>query len=348
MARSEGNNPQVREIAKTVAAVFAVTLTEEEKQPRQIAHPTLPWTVPPLVTPLIINNREVQSLLDMPVQLEADELAKFWRLTLHEMWHTPGLCMKKGIYRHLTKLMPYAKYGTRAFRFSEPLGFPGQLDIMSGVIFSLEVAHLALTSTAVMTHVSDDDNYYVVLKSGETVGVKGGKPATPCDWEFDATGMVPVLLEAPRGETSFACQFDQIAHCRSLLHQHREKFDSRFDALNQLLQALRYLTIGGDCPSLLMQMKLAPEDVMVSREKLRIYIEALDAVDADIPDRSKLYSLQALLVPVAMTMTGFRRAIFSSPDYPFTLEPGKLARIKAVLQEAHDKEAERCSPKSTA
>ncbi len=340
MARIEGSNVQIRAIAKAVATAFASSeLNEEDKAPGQIVHTNLPWSRPPLKTDLRIQGMEVQSLLDMPVSVKLSELLGFWESTLADMWNTPGSCIRKGSYARLAKLLPFERYGSRAHRFAVPVGYPGSLDEMAGVMFSLEVAHLAFVSLPVVDLVSDDDNYYVVLKDGTNIGVRDGKPACTSEWIFDASGMVQVMLETYRGEAEDECAYDQIALLRSILWEHRARFKD-FDALDMLLQALRFMTLEANCPDLIHQMRQAPEDLREKRERIRLIKESIEVMSADIPDRSKLYTLQTLLVPRILSAVLFKKHIFSSPEYPFTMEIKKAEKIKEWLAEALEREDE--------
>lgn len=313
------------------------SLTDDEKVPRQIENTDLPWTTPPLTTSLTLGRADLQSYFDVPLPVGQEDLIRFWKETLVLMDQSPSRLLHRGVLVTTKGTMPYVKPGTRAFRFSTPLGYPDMLSPDAGVVFSLEVAHAAYISLGITERVMDQNNYYVTLRNGVQIGVKDGRPCTPCAFDFDASGMVLDLLETSRGTSNQTCMYDQLAFARSLLHSHADKFRRDFEAIDYALQALRYLTQGGYCPDLITRIQQAPQDLRLIREQSRAVLEAIDTMHAEISDKSKLMSIEATLVPLVMKISAFRATIFSSPSYPFTMEAGKTEKITTALTELYER-----------
>ncbi len=323
---------QVAALAKAISIAFAASsLTQEERAPRQIAFTDLPWTVPPLSTVLMLGKAELQSYFDTPITVRGNSLTTFWRNTLDMMYMSPQRLLKNGSHATARGTLAYTKPGVRAFRFSTPAGYPGLLSPDAGVMFSLEVAHTAYISMPIVDLVKDESNYYAVLADGETIGVKDGRPVNSHQWDFDASGMVLDLLEMPRGLSTQECLYDQIASTRSLLHVHSDKFQQDFQALDYALQALRFLTLGGTCPELVTYTQVAPQNLRVVREKIAAVQDALQTMSMNMADKYKLQSIEAVLVPLVMNISTFRKTVFASPHYPFTMDAGRTEKIQAVL-----------------
>ncbi len=323
---------QVRGLAKAVAVAFAsANLTEEEKHPKGgIVHTDLSWACPPLITPLILDGA-LQDHLDAPINVSEPALFNFWVTTMRQMWFEPSRVMKNGTFANLGAAMPQAKMGQRALRFSTPPGAPGRIDEMAGITLSLEVAHCAAISMPVADVFSDDDSYIVTAAGGTRFGVANGRPLIASPWTYDATSMVSELLRAPRGEVSYTCHYDQIASVRSIVHENAKKFPHNFEAVDQALQALRYLSLGGYCPELTTALVVKPLQVMQWKEKEQAYRDALDIIRSRMSDRSKLFSLRNTLVPLVMTVSKFKREIFSASQFPFSMAVGKTEEIEANL-----------------
>ncbi len=331
---------QVRVLAKAVADALASSpLTEEERFPRQIAITDLIWQAPPLICTAELGGVPLQNYLDVPLAFDIDKMYAFWKTTLHDLWHTPTSVMKHGIFAGLTRAMSTVRVGQRAFRFSQPQGWPDALSEDAGVVFSLEVAHCVLVSCAVKRHVSDDDNYWVELHDGKIIGVVGGQPATVSPWNYSARGMVQILLESLRGEPVSRCMFDQIASVRSIVNVHKAYFKEH-EGLDIALQALRLMTFGGHCPELVTAMVVDPVAEQKARLRAQVYEDALDVIKSGgMSDRSKLLSLKELLVSSGvLSANKFRRLIFSSGRFPFTMEPGRADTIQNTLQMLYEKE----------
>jgi hypothetical protein len=322
---------QVRLLADAVAtSVAAAPLLDEERHPQRIAIVDLPWACPPLITDEALDGG-LQDFFDAPVPVTPEDLHRFWVTATRQLWHEPSRLLKNGVYEALGAAMPRAKLGVRAFRFSVPAGAPAQVDESAAVTLALEVAHCARVSFPVSYLRHDDDNY-VVMVNGGRFGVENGKPLIPTPFSFDARGQVDTLLRAPRGELTYACHYDQIAAVRSILYSHPDKFKHCFNALDQALQALRYLSLGGYCPELVRAMVVKPVDVQRQKDAEAALYEAIDTIrDTRLNDRSKLATLRNLLVPAAMTVAKYKQLVFSSSRLPFTMAPGKARQIEDNL-----------------
>lgn len=324
---------QVRALAKAVSTAFAASnLTEEEKAPGRIEITDLPWMAPPLITPQLLSGARLQDFFDAPMPVDEHRLHAFWVKTLDDMWQRPSSLLRRGIIANTSASVPQMRVGQRAFRFSHPMGCPSQIDDSAGVTFSLEVAHTAIISLPIRHVVSDDSNYFAELPGGGLIGVRDGRPLHSPFWDVSYENQVGDMLCTPRGDVSYLCEYDQLASLRSVLHVHRKSFPDNFEALDQALQALRLLSFGGHCPELLRAMRATPRDLAVAREQERALRDAIDAAESVMSDRSKLQTLRALLVPTVLPVSGFRRHIFSSDQYPFTLAHGKMDTITSWLK----------------
>lgn len=323
---------QVRGLAKAVAVAFASAgLTDAERSPQGgIAHTDLPWACPPLLTPLQLDGY-LQDHFDVPLPIEARALHRFWVETMDQMWKQPGRLVRAGTLANLGTAMASVKTGQRAFRFSIPAGCPAAISEDAGLILSLEVAHAARISLPVADVTESATDYLVTTADGLEFGVKNGRPLIDTPWTMVSRD-VPGLLESPRGETSYTCHHDQLASVRSIIHTCAHKFPHNFDALDQALQALRFLSLGGYCPELTHELIVQPMETLQMREKESAYFDAIDIIRSKVmSDRSKLYSLKDKLVPQAMTVSKFKREVFSAATFPFSMAPGKSDEIETNL-----------------
>jgi hypothetical protein len=228
------------------------------------------------------------------------------------------------------RLMPGASSGQVSFRFSTPAGYPARNDDLAGHILSMELARLVYLSVPVARWVSDDANYFCELKSGEIIGVQdGGVALLPGQFE-NISGMVGELARMPRGAEHHLNHYDSLAYARSLLHTYRHRFPD-FDAVDSALQALRFLSIGQAAPEVLYAIQVSPHLQMVMAEKVRLLQDALGLLEQPVPDRDKVMGLRTMLVPDVMTATEFRQRVWAQATAPFTLEAGKMDKIRAAL-----------------
>lgn len=327
---------QIRALAKAVSAAFSASpLSDEERNPGRIDIADMPWVAPPLKTRATLGGVPVSDYLTVPVALDERQLHRFWIKTLDDLWHRPSSAMRRGVFANCAWAMPKVRLGHRAFLFSTPTGYPASLDMTAGALFSIELAHVAAASLPVQDVVSDTDNYYVILSDGTPIGVRNGLVICDSPWDMDVAGMVPDLLETSRGEADYTCRFDQLAMVRSVLHTHRRRFEE-FDGIDYALQALRILSLGGHCPELVTEMKLAPLDLPRLRQAERALRDCLATLDdMSISDRSKLSIWHNLLVPEVITASKFKQHIFNGAQFPFSLAQAKLDSIRSWFEEQY-------------
>jgi hypothetical protein len=181
----------------------------------------------------------------------------------------------------------------------------------------------------------------VETTDGTLFGVRNGRPLIDSPWDYDGTHEIFGMLEAPRGPVSHACLYDPIASLRSVLHTHQAAFSKDFDGLDIALQALRCLTAGSYCPSLVGAVQAAPYEAKLWRQREQALWDARQMWDEEgYSDRQKLRTIEALLVPLLMSATRFRREIYNAPDgqYPFMLEGDRFERVKEKLYQIYETE----------
>src|ERR1700741_580671 len=331
---------QTRSLAKLVARTFAMAdLPPEVRQISRIDKPDLPWRVPPLMPSMSLGGEPLETYFDAALTFTPADLHNFWKKALHDTWHQPGLSFREGTYNGLRGMMRHAKLGSRIFRFSLPEGYPGQLDEKTGGMLSLEVAHAVFISHPVVKRVFDISNYWVQTADGLRFGVEDGRPILESPWEYDATAEVLDLLESPRGAETSECMFDQIAAMRSIVHTHKDAFRKAFAGLDMALQALRYLSWGGYCPELITENQVAPIDIPMLKLREQAVREAREGMDSNrINDKQKLETVYFLLVPNVLSATRFRRYIYGTEHFPYSLSLDKETRIKEYLREYYELE----------
>lgn len=324
---------QIRSLAKAVSAAFAASaLTEEEKNPGRVELTDLPWAAPPLECHATLGGAPLMDYLNVPMNIDERLLRRFWSKTLEDLWLRPSSSMRRGVYANCSWGTPRLRLGQRAFLFSVPPGFPAQLDMSAGAMFSIEVARAAASSLPVLDVVSDEDNYYAITAEGSVFGVKNGRPACASSWDTSVAGMVPDMLATTRGEPDFTCRFDQLAALRSVLHQNRKLFPE-FQGLDYALQALRLLTLSEHCPELVTQMRMAPLDLPRLKLAERALRDALSIIDdLSMSDRVKLQIWHNALVPDVISATKFKQHIWAGAQFPFSLTQAKLENIRQWLE----------------
>lgn len=328
---------QTGALARAVAAAFAASnLTPEQRNPPRIEIVDFSWQAPPLVTDLTLRGVPLQDYFDAPIALDETKLMGFWQKTLTMMHSTPSqLLRRRGGFTTCGWSMPKVKAGQRTFRFSRPEGWPGQMADHAGLVFSLEVAHAARISLPLKDFISDESNYYAVLRDGQIIGVKDGAVPGSSGWDMQARGHIGMYLQMGRGEIQYEPMYDQLGSLRSVLHTNAASFPNDFEALDVAIQALRYMAPNGHCPELHTEMHLAPVNRVAQKALERSLRDALDLMAyRDMSDRRKLQTLHSILVPDVITASNFRRHIFSTTSFPFTAAPGKMEKITAwLLQE---------------
>lgn len=330
---------RMRALAQVVADNYAsALLTDAERNPARIMRPDIPWSLPPLRTHTKLDGTPIMSYLTPDCDVDADALYAFWVHNLKTLWEAPTSALRRGLYINLSKVMPGARAGTLAMAFSVPVGWPYKVHESAGITLSLEVAHLAISCLGDLELVVDDeDNYYVVLPDGRELGVKNGHPAVESHWlDYQPLGMVTDLTETMRGDAVVDCQYDQLAAIRSVMWEHDRMFP-QFEALDMAMQALRVMSFGSRCPSLSASGRQQIGRVEQLRNEEVALRDAIDVMEANMSDRRKLECLYQLLVPTVLSQTGFRKHIFASPTFPYTMTASRPDKIRAVLYDLYEK-----------
>lgn len=325
---------QVKALAKVVAEAFSrADLTPEELNSSILKFDDLPWACPPLKIETEIDHVPLSYYMDVAMPVVSSEvLYSFWRTTLGELYQRKRHIIQHGAFLNLRRVAPKSSLGQRALRFALPGGFPVELADTTGIEFSIDAAHTALLSCPLSEHVSDDNNYFVVTASGHTIGVKDGKPAVESEWDMPATGMIGEMLLMPRGHTDYVCLYDQIARCRSLLHEYRSRF-KEFEGLDYALQGLRKLTLGGHCPALISAVQIAPIDTQVMRARELAVRQAMDVMaQPNVMDRAKIRTIEQLLVPLILSPSAFSQKVYNTTKpIPFSVTDKATDKINEWL-----------------
>jgi len=320
-----------RRLAQAVAEGFSRAALTPREMKSGMTHGDLPWSCPPLLTEQYLGRVPLQEYYDGIVNVAEANIFAFWHNTLNALSHTPSTLID-GVTLTTTKmLLPTERLGTRAFLFSAPAGYPGAVEEISGLLLSMELAQACYCGVPISRRVIDDDNFYVELRNGSRVGVVNGLPAIESDWTFDGRGLIGELAHMPRGEAHQHCWYDSLAYARSLLHQYRSRFLD-FEAMDSAIQALRFMTFGGAVPELLVALQVGPHQQLQMKERITRLEQALSIIDHNVSDRDKVSMMRQTLVPDAMSVTEFRLKVFAHDFIPFTLEAGKMERIRAHLQ----------------
>lgn len=331
---------QVRALAKLVARAFSIAdLPPEARQVGKIELPTLPWRVPPLMTSVSLCGEPLEDYFNAGLNFQAPAMMEFWQKTMQDLWVKPGLSIKGGTYAGLASLLRTSKTGSRVFRFAQPPGYPDLLGETAGIQLSLEVAHAVFLSLPIRKRVFTISDYWVETADGLRFGVAEGRPLVDSPWTYDATAEVFDFLEQPRGPQSTDCLFDQIAAMRSVVHVYKDQFRKDFAGMDLALQALRYLSWGSFCPDLVTAVQTVPTDIPLLKMKEQAVRDARELMESTrLNDKQKLETLKSLLVPVVLSLTGFRRCIYASDHFPFTLTAAKEWSIKEWLRDFYETE----------
>jgi hypothetical protein len=235
---------RTRTLAKAVASAFqAAGFAPADLLKGQINITDMPWQAPPLRSTALLGGLPLHTYLDAPIAVNVERLHEFYGQTLALLRHAPEDVADEEGYRNLSRIFPHVTAGERRLALPLPEGWPAG-EVYMGPMLALEVAHILRTSAAGVSHfVEDADNYYVEIEQGK-VGIVGGFVSMCADdWDISSAGMVPALLEMPRGQATTACLYDTVARLRSALHESPEKFQE-FEGVDLALQALRILSDG--------------------------------------------------------------------------------------------------------
>lgn len=311
-----------------VESMSASGVSQDDFLTGPIKETSLPWQVPPLHVMAPLMKFPLQSYLDRPTWINADELYNLWTDALMLLRHQPlKVLTELGNYRAASVAIPHIKVPERRMRLSVPEGFPHGVSDQTGAMLSLEVAHLFRDNAQIKSFWYDENSYYAVLPDGREVGVKDGLPTIGAEeWDVSVEGIVQEMLEAGRGEVWEGCDYDIIAKTRSLLHEGRFKFPEQ-DGLDWALQALRVL----DGRSALLRAIQSARAMLymqgVRRARLKEAHEVAHRVT--ISDRARIETLRALLVPEVLTATQFSKRVYAyAAAVPVILSPAVLARVR--------------------
>lgn len=331
---------RLRALARVVADNYAsALLTPSQRNPGHITRTDIPWSAPPLRSHIKLDGVPLTDYTTPDCDVDADALYTFWTANLKALWETPATTLAGGVFRGLREVMPGSRRATQAMAFAMPSGWPGKLEIDTGVMFSLEAAHLAICCIPGLRNViDDDDNYFAELPDGRVIGVRDARPAVDSPWtDYQPSGLITDLTETMRGQAFTDCQYDQLAAVRSVMWDNDKMFP-QFEALDLALQALRTMSTGGRCPNLLVGARENYGRVDKLKHIEEALVDAMDVMEANMSDRRKLQTLQGLLVPLVLSQTGFRTKIFSSANYPYTMAAGRADQIKAQLRLLYESE----------
>lgn len=327
---------QVKGIAAAIAAAFSTAdLSPEEMNSSTLQFNDLPWNWPPLVCDTELDKVPLSYYFDSCMKPTSEEaLHSFWSHTLEDIYRRKSHVIKNGVFHQTGKVFKQSTLGQRAFCFSLPSGFPSATSDTAGVEFSLEAAHVALNSCAIVEKVSDEDNYYVVTSEGFTIGVKDGVPAISSNWDMPATGMVQEMLHMSRGNTDYLCLYDQVARCRSLIYEFKPRFKD-FEGLDFALQALRKMTFGIHCPVLINARQTAAIDINLLKAQEMSVRQAIEIMrEPNIGDRRKLHALEDLLVPLVIPKTAFLAKVYNTnAPIPFAITDKAVSKILTYLHD---------------
>lgn len=331
---------QIRALASAVARSYMLAdLSHEQRHPERIEFTRLAWMAPPLMPAGTLQGEDLSVYFDYPLKMDSQSLHRFWVQTMHDLWHKPETTMRTGIYPGLSTLLRTTKVGSRALRFAQPAGWPNQIELQAGVALSLEVAHAAYLSMPCQRRVLTTNDYIVTAADGTEFGVRAGRPIIDTPWTYDASGEVFEMLEQPRGAVTYDCHYDQIAQVRSVLHTYPDAFRDDFHGLDTALQALRVLSWNSHCPNLVTALRVEPMNIPALKIKARALEDCLAAMESNrLNDRQKLHCLYGTLVPDVLSQSAFRKHIFSSPNFPFTMLRGHDARILEWLLNFYEQE----------
>lgn len=331
---------QVRALAKMVARAFAAAdLPDEVRHSHKIELTNLLWQVPPLMTGVTLGGEPLEEYFNHPLSFDPKDMMKFWQQAMIDLWHQPSLAIKGGTYRGISSVLKSSKIGSRVFRFALPPGCPGPLGLTSGIQLSLEVAHAVFVSLPIRRRELTIDSYWVETADGQRFGVQDGRPLVDSPWTYEAKAEVLDFLELARGPVSVECHHDQLAALRSILHVHKSQFRSDFAGLDMALQALRYLSWGTHCPDMVTAVQEVKTDMPLLRMREQAMRDAREAMESTrLNDKQKLETIRTLLVPTVMGLTKFRRFIYASDHFPFTLTRDKDNAIREWLREYYETE----------
>lgn len=315
------------ELSKLVVRSLALSgITTDMVLQGDLQFTMLPWQTPPLRLQATILGVSLEEYLNPALSVKPEGLYELWTNALAAFKHRPGRILDEaGYYRTASYALPKVRAVERPLHLSTPESVPHVTD-NAATTLSLEVAHLLRFNAPITEFVESDSDYYAVLpESSFKVGIVGGVPAVCSDqWDMSVSGLVPDLLEAPRGVLWEGSDYDIISRVRSTLHTCRGKFKD-FDGLDWALQALRILQGSRE---LLDQVHKIKSVKMYEHTRVASLRNALDiAKNRVITDRQRLDALRACLVPAVISV-----GVFSREIYPYYSTPGAFMRADTLAK----------------
>lgn len=314
---------RVKLLAEAVASSFeAAGYGSAELLQGPIVITDLVWQTPPLEVAQDYWGVPFQDYLDYPLMVDSLKLHEFYGRGLFLLRHGPEEITTMEGYRGLSKVIINCLKGERKLALPLYENWP-EGEPHTGPQFALEVARLFKTSSDVVSEfISDRDNYYVSTPWGK-VGIVDGFVSQSADlWDVSCKGLVPGMLEKPRGKSSMDCHYDVLARLRSALHQEPARFPD-FEMVDLGLQALRVLSDGGICREIQQALSQMSAKAFKRRLKITAYQQAIDVMMSwSLTDRVKISMLQEILMPTYMSLPEFSRKIFD----PYKIMPAVLPR----------------------
>jgi hypothetical protein len=324
---------KIKTLEKAVTtAFFAAGITQANMYSGAIQFTDLPWQNPPLTAQQKLLGIPLKEYLKTNIDTDLNNLYKFWQEKLGVMYHNPStLLLKDDSFDGLDQVFRRTQLGQKRLCFSLPAGYPNHVDEYAGIVFSLEVADVAMNCTNFERTTTEND-YYVTFPDGRILGVKHGLPAVASPWEAAARGIVWDLLDMPRGYTEYNCLHDPLAKLRSLLHENRDKFPE-FVAVDYAMQALRRLYRHNGMCSILLKAAKITNNLQDYKAQIKAVKTAIATMERnDISDRSKAQILYSTLVPMVWVETKFNSKVVNiNGKLPFTFANSVLDRINNNL-----------------
>lgn len=321
----------ISDLARIIArSLKRIGVTQEAVLSGAIQFTTLDWMAPPLLADDLLEGLPFRDYMDQMVPwVDADQLHMFWIDALAQARSNPANVLGEDGWRGLSKIMPTATPGVRNLWLPKP-SIP--LDDSVGVQLSLDVAHLARMACKPLEFVENHDDYYVVLEDDIVLGVKGGVPAWPSDFDMPLKGMIPEFLTSSRGELWTGCDYGLLAKLRSTVWEHRSKLDE-FQGLDWALQALRILGSRQNPEQLLAGLERAAVEGRKRELDLAVLRNCQSLLSyPQVSDGRKVEGLRGMLVPSVITNQRFRRDFYAQANPPPFLKEGAMEKIAEALR----------------
>lgn len=289
------------------------------------------WQAPPLVSKVPLMKLPLDAYLEVSTWVSVDHMVNLWSEAMMLLRNAPDKVLHPdGTFRRGSLALPHTRAPLRALALTVPDGFPGGVSDYVGVTLSVEVAHLMKNNAKLAEFRHDEDNYLAVLEDGREIGIKDGLPAVAYDeWDLPVHGMIPELLEMPRGAIFEGCDYDIISKTRSLVAEGRFRLVER-EGIELALQALRLM---GGGKALLRAIQSQRTVAHSRNRRLKVVREAREvAYRYGISDRARIDTIRGLLVPEFMPPGKFTKYVYPySAVVPALLAEKVLARLRTNL-----------------